>query len=66
MDSRDSEVAPESVGLCGTCSHVRIIAGGQGSVYYLCRLSAVDTRFVRYPTLPVTACAGFLRMDSRP
>ena len=66
MATRDSEGAADSVGLCGTCRHVRVITGNQGSVFYLCRLSAVDTRYVKYPTLPVTACAGFRRPDPQP
>ena len=63
MESRDSEDASGPAGLCGNCCHVRVITGDHGNVYYLCRLSAVDPRYVRYPALPVTDCAGFLRRE---
>ena len=63
MESRDSEDASGPAGLCGNCCHVRGITGDHRNVYYLCRLSAVDPRYVRYPVLPVTDCAGFLRRE---
>ena len=49
----------EKAGLCGTCVHSRRIESAVGSVFLLCRLSAVDPGFVRYPTLPVLQCDGF-------
>ena len=60
MDSHDSKDASGPAGLCGNCCHVRAIPGNHGNVYYLCRLSTVDPRYVRYPALPVTDCGGFL------
>ena len=31
--------------------------------YYLCGLSGVDPRYAKYPVLPVTDCAGFVRRE---
>jgi hypothetical protein len=49
----------ESVGLCSDCEHARIIRSDRGSIFYLCRLSATDPRFVKYPRLPVLSCPGY-------
>jgi hypothetical protein len=49
-----------AVGLCGRCAHAQVIVNDRGSEFYLCRLSATDPRFPRYPTLPVVACPGFV------
>jgi hypothetical protein len=46
-------------GLCAGCLHGRAIRSDRGSVFWLCRRSATDPRFPRYPLLPVLACAGF-------
>jgi hypothetical protein len=49
----------KSAGLCATCAHVQIIRSDRGSIFYLCKLSAVDPRFPKYPRLPVLACTGY-------
>jgi hypothetical protein len=49
----------ETPGLCGHCVHAQIIRSNRGSVFYLCRLSATDPRFPKYPRLPVLRCDGF-------
>jgi hypothetical protein len=49
----------DGVGLCAACVHARPIVSAKGSTFWLCGLSAIDPRFVRYPRLPVLACAGF-------
>ena len=46
-------------GLCAGCVHGRAIRSDRGSVFWLCRRSATDPRFPRYPSLPVLTCAGF-------
>jgi hypothetical protein len=46
-------------GLCATCAHVEIVRSDRGSVFYLCKLSASDPRFPKYPRLPVLTCAGY-------
>jgi hypothetical protein len=45
--------------LCAVCLHARTVESSRGSVFVLCQRSLTDERFPRYPTLPVTACAGF-------
>ena len=46
-------------GLCASCVHAQIVTSNRQSQFYLCRLSAVDARFPKYPRLPVVSCAGF-------
>jgi hypothetical protein len=55
-DSRRDE---QDAGLCGRCRNVQIVTSQRGSRFYLCRLSATDPRFPKYPRLPVLECAGF-------
>ena len=50
--------APEPVGLCESCAHVRTIRSERGSIFVMCRRSATDPRFARYPRLPVSICPG--------
>ena len=45
-------------GLCAGCRHRRMVGNRKGSLFLLCRLSATDARYPRYPPLPVLACAG--------
>ncbi|HYL79016.1 MAG TPA: hypothetical protein VEU96_32800 [Bryobacteraceae bacterium] len=53
----ESFTAP--VGLCETCKNMRRVTSDRGSVFYLCKLSAVDPRYPKYPPLPVLACDGY-------
>ena len=46
-------------GLCTGCSHVQLVTSARGATFYLCRLSAHDSRFPRYPPVPVLVCPGF-------
>lgn len=46
-------------GLCGLCSHAREIVSGRGSLFVLCDRSREDSRYPRYPRLPVLRCPGF-------
>ena len=48
------------VWLCAQCRHAEVLTSARGSTFYLCRLSFVDSRFARYPTLPVTSCSGYV------
>ena len=50
-------------GLCGVCVNVRVVESGKGSRFYLCKLSAADSRFPKYPRLPVVECSGFQKVD---
>ena len=47
-----------NVGLCLTCRHSRRVESTHGSAFYLCRRSATDATFPKYPHLPVTCCSG--------
>ena len=51
--------ADPTVGLCSVCVHSRVTGNRRGSIFWLCRLSADDARFRRYPRLPVARCPGF-------
>lgn len=46
-------------GLCGSCLHSRRIVSGRGSAFRLCGLASIDSRFPKYPRLPVFRCSGF-------
>jgi hypothetical protein len=48
-----------SVGLCFDCVHAEVIQSDRGSVFHLCRLSATDPGFPKYPRLPVRICRGY-------
>jgi hypothetical protein len=52
VDARDA-------GLCAHCQHVKLIRSDREATFYLCKLSATDPRFAKYPTLPVMSCAGY-------
>jgi len=56
----------KSVGLCSACEHARIIRSDRGSIFYLCRLSATDPRFAKYPRLPVLSCPGYRKQEPAP
>ena len=45
-------------GLCGQCAHARIVDTTR-SRFFLCERSFSDTRFPKYPVLPVRVCQGF-------
>jgi hypothetical protein len=47
------------VGLCATCRHVRRVVSDRGSTFYMCRRSATDAAFPKYPRLPVMQCSGY-------
>ena len=54
----DPEEDPDPVGLCRDCRYARQVPASQAT-YWLCRRSADDPTFPRYPRLPVTSCRGF-------
>jgi hypothetical protein len=53
----------QQVGLCLTCRHGRQVSSSRDSTFWLCELSIVDARFRKYPRLPVTSCAGYVRRE---
>lgn len=52
-------------GLCGDCVHALIIESDRGSAFVRCELSFTDTRFEKYPRLPVLRCAGYAKDEER-
>ncbi len=46
-------------GLCGTCTHAKVLLSDRGSRFYRCGLSDTDPRYARYPALPVVHCQGY-------
>jgi PEGA domain-containing protein len=46
-------------GLCATCIHARTIESAKGSKFLLCRRSATDPSYPKYPRLPVFSCPGY-------
>ncbi|MGE0605610.1 MAG: hypothetical protein AB7O62_00690 [Pirellulales bacterium] len=52
--------------LCHTCSHCQEVVSGKGSRFWLCRQSAVDRRFAKYPPQPVLRCEGYSERPAEP
>ena len=50
---------PVSAGLCADCINVKVMRSDRDSVFYLCQLSFTDSRFPKYPALPVLSCDGY-------
>jgi hypothetical protein len=59
--SADTAAAPirSNPGLCSNCQHSRQIESDRGSIFFMCELSFEDSRFAKYPRLPVLACSGY-------
>jgi hypothetical protein len=47
------------VGLCWHCRWQRATTNRRGSTFYRCLRADSDSRFTRYPPLPVVACPGY-------
>ena len=54
----DKQHVPDP-GLCRSCANVRRIESDRKSVFIMCNLSFEDSRFPKYPRLPVTTCSGY-------
>jgi len=50
---------PGTPGLCGSCSHARVVRTRRGSAFWMCGLAESDSAYRRYPPLPVRACGGW-------
>ena len=48
-----------NVGLCDRCAFSRVVENKRGSIFHLCERSLEDSRFRKYPALPVLTCPGF-------
>jgi hypothetical protein len=51
--------AETNPGLCLDCQHSRRIESDRGSVFWQCQRSFTDSRFPKYPRLPVQECIGY-------
>jgi hypothetical protein len=49
------------MGLCSDCAHGHRIRTDKGSAFLQCQLSFTDSRFAKYPRLPVLTCSGYER-----
>ena len=49
----------DGAGLCSDCLNARKLESARGSVFILCNLSLTDSRFPKYPRLPVLSCDGY-------
>ena len=56
--TEDRPIHPEP-GLCRNCQHARRIESDRGSLFLRCELSFEDSRFAKYPRLPVLVCRGY-------
>ncbi len=50
---------PATAGLCASCTHARRIESTRGSDFILCELSLTNSRFPKYPRLPILSCDGY-------
>jgi hypothetical protein len=48
-------------GLCELCRHCKFTKSKRGSVFYMCLLHELDSRFAKYPRLPVMSCSGYAK-----
>ncbi len=54
------------VSLCESCDRVREVLTPRGSRFLLCRLSAADPTYPKYPRQPVVRCRGYRRGEGSP
>ena len=53
-------------GLCDSCVHQKLVHTTRGSTFSLCERSKTDTRYAKYPRLPVERCPGYERSPISP
>jgi len=53
------------LGLCGDCVHAHRITTDKHSMFLQCRLSFTDSRFEKYPRLPVLQCSGYEKKSQK-
>jgi hypothetical protein len=59
VGDQSDEERRRNVGRCADCRHMHRIESARGSTFYLCRRSATDPEFPKYPRLPVIQCRGY-------
>jgi len=50
-------------GLCADCIHAKLVKSDRASVFLQCQLAFTDSRFAKYPRLPVRTCSGYKKRD---
>lgn len=55
----EMEMEKTRVGLCAGCRHVKALQTKIGAAIYQCKLAAKDSRYRKFPMLPMVACVGF-------
>ena len=58
MSSTDVSGEWVPAGRCLSCLYARIVRAKVDNVYYFCERSVDDSRYARYPRLPVLTCDG--------
>jgi hypothetical protein len=53
--------ASQADGLCSTCVHAERVISSRSSTFLLCKRSAFEPEFPKYPRLPVQSCRGYER-----
>jgi hypothetical protein len=64
-NTNDAKVTRARAGLCADCVHARSIESDRGSIFLLCELSRSDSRFTKYPRLPVLSCTGYEKNEEQ-
>ncbi len=59
MPGGDHPPLDPAVGLCSACRYAQQVVSGRGSTFWLCGRARDDSRFRKYPPLPVSRCPGF-------
>ena len=62
-ENSDAWSTDKQAGLCADCVNAQHVPSINGAVFVLCRLSKTDSRYRKYPALPVLSCAGFMAVN---
>ncbi len=46
-------------GLCESCIRAKVVRSGKGSAFWMCGKHFEDSRYPKYPRLPVLGCDGY-------
>ena len=52
-------LSSQQQGLCADCQWARLVQSKRGSNFLRCARSTLDSRFPKYPGLPVRRCDGY-------
>jgi hypothetical protein len=63
--SSSRSISASNAGLCADCVHARQITSDRASTFLQCQLSFTDSRFAKYPRLPVLTCDGYAKGPSK-